>query len=866
MVIKRFFQESGGEAPNIGSWERRLAISLGYQPSPGDHGSWARRALLGVDADLGPGSWGAKLRRAIRESLFGGGGPIFEPDPGYDADDPTTWDPPGEPQEQPPAGPPTIHPPTTELLPNGKARKTFNIDPRADGRAHDVRVTRGNSEPEVYDIGWATEFSIDLNLNESILVEARTRNSQGPGPWTEVVEADHYPASYPSSLLWSGFTTNSNTAAAPPNSEITEGDLVVILAYADGYYTFNGFTRVEVRPGSLQAVSMYYKYVGSEDEPSSYVPSTGSYSRCLLRTMAFRNLEVVTNDLGQAVFDSIISVNNPHAYPDRVFAYELHALYQATQYVPNNFQLSADGGDPVTNQVSHRGTNVGRQITGWCENPNDPMIASWNNVLFSDTTFVDPCSVRYYLKRVERVPLNTGEERVFVFTSSEESWYSKWIGSGSPVKGDVLVVAGGGGGNRQSGAAGGGGAGGLRWFENVPLTGTEQIVIGPGGAGRGTSGFGSNGGSSSFGGVIAGGGGGGGGLSGGSGGGSWSSGTGGLGTTGQGNNGETSTSGGGGGGASDPGGAVAVSAGGEGRFFDWLTAYGDSGWFAGGGNGSGGAGAALKINGGGSTGGSGTRPNAIANSGGGGGGSNGGTSGNGGSGIVVVRVKTGDRNEPATSYRDLIVADSPISYWRLGETSGTVAVDEMAFENGVYSNSPTLGVAGVTDDGDTAVTFNGTNQQMSVAYRSAWNTSALTVEAWIKTTATGVALIVSRDNGTNGHRDFQFRIDAGKVQFVNMQGNGVGATTVASAGTVNDGAWHHVVAVRDGSTVTLYIDGVQDGHSTAMQAPHLTGTSRIAVATNANNAAWLAGTLDEVAYYGTALAAARVAAHHTAGI
>jgi hypothetical protein len=219
---------------------------------------------------------------------------------------------------------------------------------------------------------------------------------------------------------------------------------------------------------------------------------------------------------------------------------------------------------------------------------------------------------------------------------------------------------------------------------------------------------------------------------------------------------------------------------------------------------------------------------------------------------------------PAEDYRGEIVSDSPLAYWRLGETSGTAAADEMAFENGVYSNSPTLGVAGVTDDGDTAVTFNGTNQQMSVAYRSAWNTSALTVEAWIKTTATGVALIVSRDNGTNGHRDFQFRIDAGKVQFVNMRGNGVGATTVASAGTVNDGAWHHVVAVRDGSTVTLYIDGVQDGHSTAMQAPHLTGTSRIAVATNANNAAWLAGTLDEVAYYGTALAAARVAAHFAA--
>jgi hypothetical protein len=213
-------------------------------------------------------------------------------------------------------------------------------------------------------------------------------------------------------------------------------------------------------------------------------------------------------------------------------------------------------------------------------------------------------------------------------------------------------------------------------------------------------------------------------------------------------------------------------------------------------------------------------------------------------------------------YYDEVVADSPLGYWRLGEASGTVAADEQAFKNGTYYNSPTLGVAGAIA-GDTAATFNGSNQYVDIAHDAAWNSTDITVEAWVKTTTALLGLIVSRDTGGSSNRDFQFRVNAGKIEFVNLRGNGVGATTLTGATSVNDDVWHHVVAVRSGAAVTLYVDGVQDAASSAMQAPGA-ATSAINLARNVSNAAYLAGSLDEVAYYGTALTASRVAAHHAA--
>ena len=83
----------------------------------------------------------------------------------------------------------------------------------------------------------------------------------------------------------------------------------------------------------------------------------------------------------------------------------------------------------------------------------------------------------------------------------------------------------------------------------------------------------------------------------------------------------------------------------------------------------------------------------------------------------------------AASYRDQIVALGPIAYWRLGETSGTTARDEIGAYNGTYYG-PTLGQTG-TSPPDKAPLFDGVNDYVDVGCPGAGGT-ALTLMAWIK--------------------------------------------------------------------------------------------------------------------------------------
>jgi N-acetylneuraminic acid mutarotase len=85
------------------------------------------------------------------------------------------------------------------------------------------------------------------------------------------------------------------------------------------------------------------------------------------------------------------------------------------------------------------------------------------------------------------------------------------------------------------------------------------------------------------------------------------------------------------------------------------------------------------------------------------------------------------------AYRDVILADSPIMYWRLGETSGTIVYDESAnHRDARYLNNTGLGVPGaIADDPNTAAGFHGIHQYVKWIPASSYS-GAFTVEAWVK--------------------------------------------------------------------------------------------------------------------------------------
>jgi len=225
------------------------------------------------------------------------------------------------------------------------------------------------------------------------------------------------------------------------------------------------------------------------------------------------------------------------------------------------------------------------------------------------------------------------------------------------------------------------------------------------------------------------------------------------------------------------------------------------------------------------------------------------------------------------AYANAVTLDNPSLWYRLGEPSGTTAVDAgSARRNGSYVGSPVLGRPGALNcSPDTAVMFNGSTTEVTTSTAAAVPApSTFSVEAWFATTVGGGKLIGfgNSRSGTSSQYDRQvYLTNSGQVVFGLYVS---GYRIAASPGTYLDGKYHHVVATLSGAGMILYVDGVKvAANATTTTAESNTGWWRVGYD---NLSGWpgaptrshFTGLLDEVAVYPTALSATRVAAHYNA--
>jgi hypothetical protein len=219
------------------------------------------------------------------------------------------------------------------------------------------------------------------------------------------------------------------------------------------------------------------------------------------------------------------------------------------------------------------------------------------------------------------------------------------------------------------------------------------------------------------------------------------------------------------------------------------------------------------------------------------------------------------------TYRTTILADSPAIFWRLGESTGTIAADDSGHsDTGTYASGVTLGVAGaVIGDADTAVTLDGVAgaiQEISGA-GAPTGSSARSLEIWFMTsTTTGQPLF---NYGTTGLLS-QFSVYLAGNQIQIKDGTDP-LLTFTAASSLADLAWHHLVVTYDGVTsIAVYVDGVALGSAQATSAALVTVLDLTGLEVGKDNGTgFFTGTLDEMAIYPSALTAAKVATHFHAG-
>lgn len=223
-----------------------------------------------------------------------------------------------------------------------------------------------------------------------------------------------------------------------------------------------------------------------------------------------------------------------------------------------------------------------------------------------------------------------------------------------------------------------------------------------------------------------------------------------------------------------------------------------------------------------------------------------------------------------------MAADNPVAWWRVGELTGTTAVDATGQgHDGLYENAPTLGVVGaIANDTDTAVTFQG-GQDVFIndPLDNAYNVASIAVELWLRTTSVASMGIIGRWNNNNGMVQFRMRMINGLLlwQVQTLSGGACAGGAIVTATTaVNDGTYHYVAATFDAPTHVsrIFLDGVENVSGTA-DGTSLCDLSTFAVfriaAVPLNFDSAFDGTLDDVALYAAALDPSRILVHYHAG-
>lgn len=226
----------------------------------------------------------------------------------------------------------------------------------------------------------------------------------------------------------------------------------------------------------------------------------------------------------------------------------------------------------------------------------------------------------------------------------------------------------------------------------------------------------------------------------------------------------------------------------------------------------------------------------------------------------------------AVDYYAIVLADSPIHYWPLDETSGTVATDLVGARDGTYSGGVTLGATGLVA-GSTAVEFDGVDGTVELGSTTTADdisgipTDALTWEFWLRRDAVAnIQRLVNRASNGNTLGGYSIgvytsgeiwvNVDSGTDAGINIPVNLALATTYHLAVTIdNSGAT---------AAIAVYVDGALADTGNCSRDLGEATVDMFLSGGPGSNTDW-DGALQHIAVYDYVLSPTQIADHHAAG-
>jgi hypothetical protein len=227
-------------------------------------------------------------------------------------------------------------------------------------------------------------------------------------------------------------------------------------------------------------------------------------------------------------------------------------------------------------------------------------------------------------------------------------------------------------------------------------------------------------------------------------------------------------------------------------------------------------------------------------------------------------------------YEDAVYFDTPLAYWRLGESRGaSTAADASGNGAAATYRNVALGEPGALyDDPNTAARFSGSNG-LDVGDRFDFaGRQPFTLEAWMSPRQVRDyawhMLFHKEANDATGRQGYMLwvsRDPAARTIWIALErfrdGGADNVRYVVPESGFRLRRWHHVAATYDGGVLALYLNGVQvDQRGSVVRELKDTPSSLLV-----GRASWggvFDGRLDEVALYGRALTGGEVRRHFAA--
>ena len=186
------------------------------------------------------------------------------------------------------------------------------------------------------------------------------------------------------------------------------------------------------------------------------------------------------------------------------------------------------------------------------------------------------------------------------------------------------------------------------------------------------------------------------------------------------------------------------------------------------------------------------------------------------------------------AFEPVAIDDTCVLALELQDNFGTTYAD-----NTPYGNHATrTGAVQTNGPCGLALTFDGTDDYLSVADAASLDCAALTVEAWVKLDATWAAVgyILAKCEDDGSEYSYGFGCDATLKPFLLISNDGAAGTAETANTAISAAVWHHLVgtyAETNGvlaGTYLLYVDGaVVASNATGAEPTLHVGTGRVTV-------------------------------------